>query len=234
MAHGYGNADPGDRDVEVALAMLRAGARTGDIGRADRALRDELTRRLDAGESPGGVVTVLADGAEAFGPPTASPSRSGPHCRVLRAPEVTTTGAPQASSRHAASATGPWCRHPDTESAEDRLLRRSWPRRSPSMSEPTPAEATPATPAPTRPGSLMPTPTSPRSSTSTASTSTPTSPSSSPPPASASRSMARAATSKTTKAAGTSTAWVATAPSPSGIAIPRSWPPSRISSTRSP
>lgn len=39
MAHGYGNVDPADRDLEVALTLFRAGARSGDIGRADRATR---------------------------------------------------------------------------------------------------------------------------------------------------------------------------------------------------
>lgn len=66
MAHGYGNVDPADRDLEVALTLFRAGARSSDIGRADRALRDELTRRIDAGESPGDVVPVLAAGAESL------------------------------------------------------------------------------------------------------------------------------------------------------------------------
>jgi len=66
MAHGYGNVDPADRDLEVALTLFRAGARSRDIGRADRALRDELTRRIDAGESPGDVVRVLAAGAESL------------------------------------------------------------------------------------------------------------------------------------------------------------------------
>jgi ubiquinone biosynthesis protein COQ4 len=66
MAHGYGNVDPDDRDLEVALTLFRSGARSADIGRADRALRDELVRRLDAGATPGELVTVLADGAAAL------------------------------------------------------------------------------------------------------------------------------------------------------------------------
>jgi ubiquinone biosynthesis protein Coq4 len=66
MAHGYGNVDPADRDLDIALTLFRAGARSGDIGRADRTLRDELARRIDAGESPRDVVTVLAAGAESL------------------------------------------------------------------------------------------------------------------------------------------------------------------------
>lgn len=66
MAHGYGTAGAGDRSVDVAVDLLRAGARTPDLGRADLALRNELTRRLDAGESPVDVVPVLAQGAEAL------------------------------------------------------------------------------------------------------------------------------------------------------------------------
>ena len=66
MAHGYGNVDREHRDVDVAIVLLRAGARTSDVGRADRALSDEVARRLDAGESPSYVITVLAAGAESL------------------------------------------------------------------------------------------------------------------------------------------------------------------------
>lgn len=66
MAHGYGGAGSGDEGIQLAIALLRAGAPCADLGRADPALNADLLRRRKAGASIDELVVVLADGAEAL------------------------------------------------------------------------------------------------------------------------------------------------------------------------
>ena len=66
MAHGYCAAGSGDAGIQLAIALLRAGAPCADLGRADPALSADLLRRHNAGASIGELVILLADGAEAL------------------------------------------------------------------------------------------------------------------------------------------------------------------------